>query len=212
MRRADACRSLLAEALLRYAFIEGTGTEIDVTGLRIGEFGKPWLPESTRQFNLSHSGDWVVCALDSEEIGIDVERHHTVQASIPERFFTAAEKAWLGNCLHTDPGQKRFFDLWALKESYIKAIGLGLSCPLDTFSCIPEDGSAAVRLELLDPALPARHLRLLPLEDGYSLAVCTLSPGTGIELLRLAPKALVETAGRRCRPPEIASPAATPPW
>lgn len=116
-----------------------------------GEKGKPELTSelSARtgiKFNISHSGDWLVVALINVhqasmiddaciELGVDIERSRESTNIYPilKHYFTQVETDALlalpGSCQ-----RGRFFDLWALKESYIKAKGLGLALSLKSFS------------------------------------------------------------------------------
>jgi 4'-phosphopantetheinyl transferase len=87
------------------------------------------------QFNLSKSSDLVVCAVTREVIiGVDVENvRRRAPLDVAETFFAPAEVAALRALpLEQQPG--RFFEYWTLKESYIKARGLGLTIPLDQFA------------------------------------------------------------------------------
>ena len=87
-------------------------------------------------FNISHTRSLVVLALaHSREVGVDTE--HVGRAApleIADRFLAAAEVASL-HALPPEGRPRRFLEYWTLKESYIKARAMGLSIPLDTFSC-----------------------------------------------------------------------------
>ncbi len=91
------------------------------------------------RFNISHTKDLIICAVTLEDdIGCDVEnisRNNDVLA-IADRYFSPQESNELF-ALPTEQQRNRFFDYWTLKESYIKAWGLGLAIPLTDFSfCI----------------------------------------------------------------------------
>lgn len=112
--------------------------------------GKPVLDDrhasSHLRFNLSHTRGLVACAVSrTVDLGIDVEsvEDRTVGLDIAERFFSRNEVAGLSACAEADR-HARFIELWTLKESYIKAIGEGLSHPLDTFG-FQFDGAATLR-------------------------------------------------------------------
>lgn len=106
------------------------------------KYGRPHIkadPDIPKiQFNISHTKGLVAIAIAMErEIGVDVETvtRDGDQVSIADRFFSAKEVEEL----HTLPASRqkdRFFDYWTLKESYIKARGMGLSIPLGDFSFI----------------------------------------------------------------------------
>jgi 4'-phosphopantetheinyl transferase len=88
------------------------------------------------RFNISHTKNLIVCAVTFEDdIGCDVEntgRNNDVLA-IAERYFSPTETTDLF-ALPEKQQRNRFFDYWTLKESYIKAWGLGLAIPLTDFS------------------------------------------------------------------------------
>ncbi len=111
------------------------------------KYGKPKLIDSQFkatgiQFNISHSGDYLVIGVFHSEFdysdilfGVDIERErkNTAINAILNRYFSRVEVSQLLD-LPEDMQRKRFFDLWALKESYIKATGRGLATKLDSFS------------------------------------------------------------------------------
>ncbi len=114
---------------------------------RDGPNGKPAVDGI--QFNLSHSADLAVVAVtEDRELGVDVERVDPSRAdqNVAERFFSPYEVSLLRTL---PPGQQTeaFFNCWTRKEAYLKAIGLGLSVPLDSFDVT------------LVPGEPARLLR-----------------------------------------------------
>ena len=88
------------------------------------------------RFNISHTKNLIICAVTLEDdIGCDVEntgRSNDVLA-IAERYFSPKESKELF-ALPVAQQRNRFFDYWTLKESYIKAWGLGLAIPLKDFS------------------------------------------------------------------------------
>jgi len=92
--------------------------------ITITEHGKPETPGC--EFNLSHSGDWILLGMtDQAPIGVDVEivrKRHVREIS--ERFFSEAEQARVGD----DPFAMA--EVWTAKESFLKAIGLGIRRPL----------------------------------------------------------------------------------
>lgn len=132
-RKEDLVRSLLGELLLRVQITRLLQLPNHEIVFDANPYGKPYLTGHPLEFNLSHAGDWVVCVLSSQPVGIDIEEIKAVDISIAERFFTKKEYADLLEKT-AEERQSYFYELWTLKESYIKAIGLGLSLPLDSFS------------------------------------------------------------------------------
>ncbi|MEZ8318052.1 4'-phosphopantetheinyl transferase family protein [Vibrio splendidus] len=110
-----------------------------------GEKGKPRLIEKQQietglNFNISHSKEHLLIAVCQREgkqvqLGVDIEhaRSSTNIDSIMKHYFSDKELADLLE-LSKEEQRERFFDLWALKESYIKATGKGLATSLRSFS------------------------------------------------------------------------------
>jgi len=116
-----------------------------------GAHGKPYVvPGEGPRFNLSHCDGLVACAVSRRtELGIDVETMDRKAAlDLAKGYFAPTEEAWLQSL---DPAAQHqgFFQLWTLKEAFIKATGLGLAQPLDAFSFRFDPLGIAFR----DPAL-----------------------------------------------------------
>lgn len=135
----DKHSSLITRALLR--FVLSIYTREDPCNFQFIEnsYGKPDLKpgiiDIPVKFNISHSRKVTACALVlGREIGVDIEEYHRkVDLAIADRFFSKSESEYLKAC--PDKNKKDiFFDFWTLKESYIKARGMGLSIALDKFS------------------------------------------------------------------------------
>jgi 4'-phosphopantetheinyl transferase len=99
--------------------------------------GKPYISATNTNlsFNLSHTHEWIVCAVARHPfIGIDIEHCERKAAIVPlaERFFSHQEYQDL-LCLPDADQNNRFFDYWTLKEAYIKARGEGISLGLNRF-------------------------------------------------------------------------------
>jgi 4'-phosphopantetheinyl transferase len=123
----------------------------------LNSYGKPTAePECGLRFNLSNSPGLVVCLIASRaEVGVDVEpcaRAGKIAELAPE-VFSPLELAQL-ETLNGNEKLDRALRLWTLKESYIKARGMGLSLPLKKFS-FQFGGAEGIRLEL-DPDLNDR--------------------------------------------------------
>ena len=134
------------------AFLEYDPADIPILigTFAFGPEGKPWLPDRPGlHFSLSHSGELVLCSLSDAELGCDVETPRRVNAALVRRFFHPDEQRWLFS-LPQGEQDAAFLRLWTLKESYVKAIGLGLSLPLDAFCVLPE-GEGYALTQRTDP-------------------------------------------------------------
>ena len=90
------------------------------------------------QFNLSHAGDLVVVALCvGQRIGVDVEEVRAIESllEIADAHFTRSEREFI---FSQEPQERRraFFRIWTRKEAYVKAVGNGLSIPLNSFDTV----------------------------------------------------------------------------
>ena len=101
-----------------------------------GDKGKPAVASAGNlQFNLTHSGGIAAVAFTTDcQLGIDMEHIRPVEEmqQIADRNFSAEEAAEL-MLLPENEREPAFFRCWTRKEAYIKAIGDGLSCALDSF-------------------------------------------------------------------------------
>ena len=125
-----------AELLLLHAVKEVKPETPVPLCLRESAGGKPFFSDSNIHFSLSHSGAVAACAIADREIGLDIQLQAQVNMRLVRRFFTAGEEAFLER---SDDPDRDFTMLWALKESYLKAIGTGLRTPLNQFDMIIGD-------------------------------------------------------------------------
>jgi len=112
-----------------------------------GERGKPGLAGSNLCFNYSASGSVAVMAFCiGTDIGIDVEEVRTIDQplDIASRYFHPLEVRELAATSATER-DVAFLRLWTCKEAVVKAAGLGLSMPLDSF-CLTDFSSGNARL------------------------------------------------------------------
>ena len=151
----DARRFIVGRARLRQLLGARLGVRPESVELVNGARGKPALNDAERnslRFNLSHRDDLAVYVLSSgSEVGIDVEAIRPLPDAdtLAARFFSRREYAAYGAL---DPCDRPlgFFQCWTRKEAFVKALGEGLSHPLDSF-----DVSLA-------PGAPAELLRVEP--------------------------------------------------
>ena len=158
--RALYVRSLLRVILSRYAPIPPEQWQFNY-----GPKGKPELIAEQRsqtgiEFNLSHSGDYLLIGViiseeENVQLGVDIEHARTSTDIDPilNHYFSAQEVTALLE-LPKALQRQRFFDLWALKESYIKATGQGLAKSLKSFGFdLSEAKSGSLLIQTTDPEL-----------------------------------------------------------
>jgi 4'-phosphopantetheinyl transferase len=126
-RWQDAYGSLFGKLLLIRA-LKTVGHSGDITDLRHNSYGRPYL-ENGLDFNISHSGNSVVCMLSTQgRVGIDLEETNAIAIDDFRSQFTPAE--WVTITGSANP-MLTFYQYWTAKESLIKADGRGLQIGLD---------------------------------------------------------------------------------
>jgi 4'-phosphopantetheinyl transferase len=141
-----AAHVLLRTALSAYADVSPAAWRFETGPHGKPSIGAPTLPRPLH-FNLAHTRGLVACAvsLAFEHIGVDVERldRRIDVLGLASRYFAPGELASL-QALAPPRRAGRFFTYWTLKESYLKARGLGLTLPLDQAAFSTSD--AGVRI------------------------------------------------------------------
>lgn len=179
----DRVRFIAAHGILRRclgAFLE---TAADRVRFRYTEYGKPSLSvefsSTGLKFNISHSGARVLLAFSiGRELGVDIEevRPDVATSEIAERYFSALEVETLRS-LPKSVQAEAFFNCWTRKEAYIKAIGDGLSCPLDKFDVTLAPEEPARLLETRVHGLPASIWAMQSLNAGRSYKAALVVEG-----------------------------------
>jgi 4'-phosphopantetheinyl transferase len=164
--------------------------EVEPEKLRFtyGRFGKPALAGEELRFNLSHSHGVALFAVAADrEVGVDVEhmRADFASADIAQRFFSPVEVA-VFNSLPEEEQVAAFFRCWTRKEAYIKAIGRGLSEPLDAFDVTLGPGEAATLLRASGQDVSRWSLFDLDVGEEYAGALLVEAPVSQIRLWRFS--------------------------
>lgn len=127
---------VVAHAALRSILARWTAQRPQELAFEYNDFGKPRIAAGDAPvFSLSHTQGAALCAVaPSGEIGVDIERQRPLaHEDLVARFFSPAEIRQFG-ALAPASREAGFFAGWTRKEAYIKAKGLGLSIPLNSFS------------------------------------------------------------------------------
>jgi 4'-phosphopantetheinyl transferase len=142
--RSDRDAYLVAHTLTRRMLASLAGVEPHELEFRAAEHGRPELAAPARacelSFNLSHTRGLVACAVARGcSVGVDTEHldRGVELLGVARRVFSDRELAGLYP-LSGEAQRRRFFDLWTLKEAYVKAIGKGLAAPQRAISFAPE--------------------------------------------------------------------------
>lgn len=126
----DRKRTVAGELLVRRALGEKMGIAPENVPLQRDDSGKPFVEGAPVHFSVSHSGLYVVCAVDERPIGVDVEVVRGAEEKFMYRVCTEREFSYVRP--YDDGGYERFWEIWTAKEALFKLTGkgplLGLSC------------------------------------------------------------------------------------
>ena len=178
-REDDSIRIVGAGWLLQQA-LERVGVPPQDRRFATNPWGKPILEDNTQiHFSLSHSGIWAVCAVSDGPVGVDVEQPRCSMA-VARRHFCPDELQFL---LQLPPEEQSaaLNRLWTAKEAFVKAMGRGLTVPLDSFfvrltpnAAILEQNHTDLPYVLHEYELQTGHVCLCCTEDRPQLEFLTL--------------------------------------
>ena len=160
--------SMGAGLLLDYA-LSNAGINPKDAQIDYGEHEKPYIKGSNIYFNLSHSEEYVICAISNYEIGCDIEKIDSGGEKIAKRFFHEKEFDRIASSENEAEKLELFYELWTLKESFIKVTGQGLHLPLSSFQIIIGDEIT------IEQAFNNKeyYFQEFNVVSGYKCAVCT---------------------------------------
>jgi 4'-phosphopantetheinyl transferase len=178
-RDDDRSRYVFGKGFLREILATYLSTNASAVAFRANEFGKPFLDapfqSSNIDFNVSHSKDLVVIAVAFDrQVGVDVEFVRPINdfESIARRWFTDFE---LELVMGERDALSSFYRCWTRKEAFVKAIGKGLSAPLNSMNTSLPRGMTSGRLHATTGESPEKiwWVTNLNVPDGYHCALVT---------------------------------------
>ena len=190
--KEDALRTLYGELMVRHFLCQKFSFKNEEIELLKSDEGKPYIEGHPIHFNISHAGDFVVCAFSEQAVGIDIEQIKEIELEIGRRFFCPSEYADLLAQKTTDQ-LDYFFTLWTLKESYMKWLGTGMSIPLDSF-CFKITNAGISCLD--DYRAVTSFFKQFPIE-GYKLSICSMIDDFPDQIKELRIEELISFADHR---------------
>ena len=130
---ADQWRVILTDLFIRKIISQELMIPYQEIEIVRNEFGKPFLRNGSRQFNISHSKDYIAMATDETSVGIDIEFQHPLN-DLEDLIVTSFSHEEQELMQKSEDRLATFYELWTLKECYIKALGKGMSCDIKSFS------------------------------------------------------------------------------
>ena len=138
--KARADRYKVEKARYQYIISHGLMNKLFLSlgeslNFEFNQWKKPFLKESKRQFNLSHSKDYMLLAISDLIVGVDIEfKKETRNFEGLSRQFMHNDEITEFNALKGDEQMNYFFKRWSQKEALIKAIGQGMSYPVKSIN------------------------------------------------------------------------------
>ena len=120
-------RTILGEWMAKTSISEHTGIPIEQIVLNHDAHGKPYVVGPNLHFNVSHSGDLVVCAVNEKPVGIDIEQVRPLEMRLADRVCTESDAAYLNEAETDEERLERLYRLWTAKEAYFKWKGTGIT-------------------------------------------------------------------------------------
>ena len=185
----DRNRYIAGRGILRVLLGRYLSRSSDKVVISYSEYGKPILSNNELQFNLAHSGDLVLFAFClHDDVGVDVEAERDLSDALAlgRRFFSPGERDTLQSLAEAQQ-VPAFFRCWSRKEAFIKAVGEGLSYPLDAFDVTLAPGEEARLLSIRGSAAEAGKWSLfsLALPQSYYGAVAVKRTAVHLQTWRI---------------------------
>lgn len=195
INKKDKIRTLIGEILIRTIVCEELNIKNKHIVFERNQYGKPYLKENRKfNFNISHSGDFLVCAIDDEPIGIDIEEIKFIEyKDIAKKIFSSSEFNYIFK-QDLDIQLSKFYEIWTLKESYIKYSGQGLSMPLKSFS-IDIDQYENIKV-LINNEYNDNVFKIFNIESGYKMAICSLNKEISNDIIMINQNSLINNYSR----------------
>ncbi len=123
--KQNADNMLVGAALARYMIWKMFQVPLSQQHIAYGPYGKPYLSNyPNAHFNISHSGQYVACAVADRPVGIDVQVVGMYRPEVAVRVCSEEELARIG--VSDDPAAE-FTKLWTRKEAHLKMLGRGIA-------------------------------------------------------------------------------------
>ena len=173
LKNPSAARLSLGAGVLLSFVLKKYGLDDKLNEMQTGEYGKPFLPGVDFHFSISHSGEYVLCAVSDVQIGADLQK---VKDKIPnhtKKIFSPAEAEYF-SVLEDKEKTELFYRLWAKKESILKWDGRGLRLPLSEISLINEGYPCH---DILHEGKKLHFHEYADLLPEYSICICSEQEG-----------------------------------
>ena len=159
-RWQDSHAYLYGRLLLKKGMLQ-LGYTHSLESMKKTQYGKPYFADNSFAFNISHSGEYVICVISTDEqqhLGIDIEKIKPIVLDDFNSIFSPQEKKEIDN-------YDKFYTCWTRKEAIVKADGRGLLIPLDTI----DTTNLLVKLDN-----NKYHIHKIDIDDKYMVNIASL--------------------------------------
>ena len=127
--KQNADNMLVGAVLAKYMLLKYFRIPFSKQHISYGRYGKPYLRDYPNvHFNISHSGQFVACAVSDRPIGVDIQEVVSYRRDVAKHIFSPEE---LSQIESSPDRSAEFTKLWSQKEAYLKMLGIGFSDSLD---------------------------------------------------------------------------------
>lgn len=159
----------MGASYLLYMALKDHGIDPNTADIKHTEYRKPYLVDHPDfHYNISHSGTKVMCVVSPHECGCDVQNKNDYKYEVANRFFTEEEQAYIDS---QENKVNAFYRIWSLKESFTKAMGLGLRLSFTSFSIHFEEEIKVIQQE----NDKSYHFYEFDLDPNYTFTACVES-------------------------------------
>ena len=142
-KRKDAENILIGDILVKYAIKKTFGIKIKDMIFSTDNNGKPYLCNFKNiHFNLSHSGNYVVCIVSDKQVGIDIQKIINPEDLLMRRVCSEEEYQKI---IESEDINNEFTKLWTQKEAVLKKSGIGINGDLK--NCLKNTNVKSFKLD-----------------------------------------------------------------
>lgn len=161
----------LSSLFVRHIAVQFAGLKDEDVVFANTATGKPFIQNLPHfHFNVSHSGQWLVCATDTQPVGIDIEKILPLDVLAYREQLSVAEYYSL-RAMPAAHQLEHFYELWTLKESYLKLTGAGINAPMNSLT-MQLIGNNYQVLNSFGRKTEGIFFKTCTLDSAYKLAVC----------------------------------------
>lgn len=163
LHKEDQYRSILGEILL-IKLLKEFNIEYNSIHITTNQYGKPYIQDLDVYYSISHSHEYVICAISNKEIGIDIEKIRHIAPVTLKQYATTNEIEYITSI--DKLYERRCFEIFTLKESYFKCMGCDLREILN------------VEFHISNDSIQCSHtgysFNLVDTIDGYAIVICEM--------------------------------------